>query len=52
MLNLSKLNPQNMNNDIQQKDFKPKGAIAFFIVLIALLLVVWFGVYFLMLQRS
>lgn len=39
-----------MDNEIEH--FKPNGAIAFFIVLIALLLVIWFGIYFLMLQRS
>lgn len=31
--------------------FKPKGAIAFFIVLIILGLIIWYGIYFLMLAR-
>ncbi len=33
------------------KDFKPRGAIAFFILLIILGLVIWFSIYFLMLER-
>ncbi len=36
------------NND----KFFPKGAIAFFIALIILALAFWYGIYFLMLQRS
>lgn len=34
------------------QSFKPKGAIAFFILLILLGAAVWFGIYFLMLQRA
>ena len=41
-----------MNTDIERTEFKPQGAIAFFVVLVALCLVIWFGIYFLMLQRS
>jgi hypothetical protein len=33
------------------KNFKPKGAFAFFILLILLGLVIWYGIYFLMLER-
>jgi hypothetical protein len=33
------------------KSFKPKGAIAFFVLLVILGLIVWYGIYFLMLQR-
>lgn len=33
------------------KDFKPKGAIAFFLLLIILGLIIWFSIYFLMLER-
>lgn len=33
------------------KAFTPKGAIAFFVVLVILGLVIWYGIYFLMLQR-
>jgi hypothetical protein len=41
-----------MQNDLDKNGFKPKGAIAFFILLIVLLLIIWFNIYFLMLQRS
>ena len=34
------------------KNFKPKGAIAFFILLIILGAVIWYGIYFLMLARA
>lgn len=34
------------------RDFKPKGAIAFFIILIILGAIIWYGIYFLMLQRA
>jgi hypothetical protein len=33
------------------KNFKPKGAIAFFVLLILLGSIIWFGIYFLMLDR-
>ena len=33
------------------KNFKPKGAIAFFILLIILGSIIWFGIYLLMLER-
>jgi hypothetical protein len=33
------------------KTFKPTGAYAFFILLIILGLIIWFGIYFLMLDR-
>jgi len=33
------------------KNFKPKGAIAFFLLLVLLGMVIWFGIYFLMLER-
>jgi hypothetical protein len=31
--------------------FQPRGAIAFFLLLIVLGLIIWFGIYFLMLER-
>jgi hypothetical protein len=31
--------------------FRPKGAIAFFVLLVILGLVIWYGIYFLMLNR-
>ena len=34
------------------KTFKPKGAIAFFVLLVLLGLIIWYGIYFLMLQRA
>lgn len=34
-----------------KKDFFPSGAIAFFVALIIMCLVIWFGVYFLMIER-
>lgn len=33
-------------------NFKPKGAIAFFILLVILGLIIWYGIYFLMLARA
>ena len=33
------------------KNFRPKGAVAFFLLLILLGIVIWFGIYFLMLER-
>ncbi len=33
------------------RDFKPRGAVAFFILLILLGMLIWFGIYFLMLDR-
>lgn len=34
------------------RTFKPKGAIAFFILLVILGAVIWYSIYFLMLQRA
>jgi len=33
------------------RNFKPKGAIAFFVLLVLLGMVIWYGIYFLMLER-
>jgi hypothetical protein len=41
-----------MNNEMGKDQFKPKGAIAFFFLLIVLCLLIWFGIYFLMIQRN
>ncbi|RZL15067.1 MAG: cytochrome c oxidase subunit 2A [Pedobacter sp.] len=49
-----KVEPQLVNTTSSQdfdKNFKPKGAIAFFLLLITLGLIIWFGIYFLMLDR-
>ena len=35
-----------------EEKFNPKGAIAFFILLVFLGLFIWFGIYFLMLDRT
>lgn len=34
------------------RDFRPRGAIAFFILLVILGAAIWYGIYFLMLQRA
>ena len=34
------------------ENFRPKGAIAFFILLVLLGLFIWFSIYYLMLSRS
>lgn len=34
------------------KTFKPKGAIAFFVLLVLLGLFIWFSIYYLMLSRT
>ena len=36
---------------IKEEKFQPKGAIAFFTLLVILGLVIWYGIYFLMLDR-
>lgn len=41
-----------MNTPSTEEKFVPKGAAAFFVVLVLLCLIIWFGIYFLMLQRS
>jgi hypothetical protein len=33
------------------RDFKPVGAIAFFVLLVLLGMTIWYGIYFLMLDR-
>jgi hypothetical protein len=33
------------------RQFKPKGAVAFFVLLVILALAIWYGIYFLMLER-
>jgi hypothetical protein len=34
------------------QDFKPRGAVAFFVLLVILGLIIWYGIYFLMLTRA
>ena len=33
------------------REFKPKGAMAFFVLLVIIGLIIWYGIYFLMLER-
>jgi hypothetical protein len=33
------------------RTFRPKGAVTFFVLLILLGMIIWFGIYFLMLSR-
>ncbi|MEO6456222.1 MAG: cytochrome c oxidase subunit 2A [Ginsengibacter sp.] len=35
-----------------EEKFVPKGAIAFFIILILICLAIWFGIYYIMISRS
>lgn len=45
--------PVTHNADLEfDRNFKPKGAIAFFILLVILGLIIWYGIFFLMLQRA
>jgi hypothetical protein len=45
-------NPENLPvHDEFDSRFRPTGAIAFFIALVITGLVIWFGIYFLMLER-
>jgi len=41
-----------MTTPKNEEKFVPKGAMTFFIGLIVLNLIIWFGIYFLMLERS
>ena len=42
---------ESLADDQFDRDFKPKGAMAFFVLLVVLGLIIWFGIYFLMLNR-
>jgi cytochrome c oxidase subunit IIa family protein len=41
-----------MNTEFNEEKFIPKGAMAFFVVLVLLCAVIWYGIYFLMLTRN
>ena len=43
--------PQQDDDAQFDKAFRPKGAFAFFILLVLLGLIIWFSIYFLMLER-
>jgi len=42
----------NSESNQELDDFKPKGAIAFFIILIVMFAVMWFALYFELLSRG
>ncbi len=44
--------PAAFNEAEFDRNFKPKGAIAFFVLLVILGLIIWYGIYFLMLARA
>lgn len=44
--------PGNIKDSEAKEKFIPKGAIAFFIVLVILSLLFWYGIYFLMIERT
>ncbi len=44
--------PDQKPPDTFEKTFKPKGAIAFFVLLVLLGLFIWFSIYYLMLSRT
>jgi len=63
MTNLHLLSPQELDDlapetavSISEKKFdehfKPKGAIAFFVLLVLLGAAIWYGIYFLMIERN
>jgi len=45
-------NISSKESDQFDRDFKPKGALTFFILLVILGLIIWYGIYFLMLERA
>jgi len=47
----TELNQDKGREEAFDRNFKPRGAIAFFLVLIFLGMVIWYGIYFLMLDR-
>ena len=44
--------PGGFNEAEFDKNFKPKGAVAFFVLLLILGAIIWYGIYFLMLARA
>jgi hypothetical protein len=53
---MNHMNPTEPVKDLQTEqefdaNFKPRGAIAFFLLLIILGMIIWYGIYFLMLDR-
>lgn len=50
-MNESEHLPESDNDYAFDRDFKPRGAIAFFILLVLLGMIIWYGIYFLMIER-
>ena len=50
-MNLTEPNQDKGRDETFDRNFKPRGAIAFFILLVLLGMVIWYGIYFLMLER-
>lgn len=42
----------NIDSDKGMEDFQPKGALAFFIIMIVMFIVIWFALYFELLGRG
>jgi hypothetical protein len=43
--------PGSDKDEAFDRSFKPRGAITFFILLVLLGMIIWYGIYFLMLER-
>jgi hypothetical protein len=54
MMFMETINPAGQSSGEEQfdREFKPRGAIAFFVLLILLGSAIWYGIYFLMLGRA
>jgi hypothetical protein len=50
-MNESENFPGSDKDNVFDRNFKPKGDITFFILLVLLGMVIWYGIYFLMLER-
>ncbi len=51
MIELNEPRQKSVSTEDFDAGFRPKGAIAFFILLVILGLVIWYGIYWLMLER-
>ncbi len=52
LIHLSRNTKTTIMESPEEKKFFPKGAIAFFIALVILTLLFWYGIYFLMIERT
>jgi hypothetical protein len=48
---LENLRPELLSEEEFDRNFKPKGAIAFFVLLVLLALIIWYGIYLIMAAR-